>query len=201
MSAVRRPVMVAVLAAAVIALVASAAVAFAVATGPSSGASAIGGGAPAGGNGLPSGNSRAAPNLPGTVVNVGLTNMGGPMMGRRSAMMFGGGMRLSADHTTVPQGTVSFLVSNAGSINHEMVILPLAGIEGAQTRPVGDDGKIDEAGSLGEASKTGGVGAGEGIEPGAFSWVTVTLAPGRYELVCNIAGHYTAGMSTQLTVT
>jgi len=123
------------------------------------------------------------------------------MMGQRSAMMYGGGMRLSADHSTVAHGKVSFLVTNAGSINHEMLILPLAGNEGAQTRPVGDDGKIDEAGSLGEASKTGGVGAADGIEPGAFSWVTVTLAPGRYELVCNIAGHYTAGMSTQLTVT
>ena len=192
--------MVAVLAAAVIALVASAAVAFAVATGPSSGASAIGGGAQ-GGNGLLSGSSRAAPNLPGTVVNVALTNMGGSMMGQRSAMMYGAAMRLSADHSTVPHGKVSFLVTNAGTINHEMVILPLADSQTVGARPVSGDARIDEAGSLGEASKTGGVGAGDGIEPGAFSWVTVTLAPGRYELVCNIAGHYAAGMSTQLTVT
>jgi len=46
-----------------------------------------------------------------------------------------------------------------------------------------------------------GAGAGEGIVPGASGWVTVTLAPGQYELVCNLAGHYTAGMYTQLTVT
>jgi uncharacterized cupredoxin-like copper-binding protein len=31
--------------------------------------------------------------------------------------------------------------------------------------------------------------------------VTVTLAPGHYELVCNLPGHYTAGMYTQLDVT
>jgi len=37
--------------------------------------------------------------------------------------------------------------------------------------------------------------------PGASGWVTVTLAPGQYELVCNLAGHYTAGMYAQLTVT
>ena len=140
----RRPVAFAVLVAAVIALVTSAAVAFAVATGPNSGASAVGGWAQARGNGPLPGSSRAAPNLPGTVVNVALTNMGGSMMGQGSAMMGGGGMRLSADHSTVAHGKVSFLVTNAGSINHEMVILPLSGNEGAQTRPVGDDGKIDE---------------------------------------------------------
>jgi len=63
------------------------------------------------------------------------------------------------------------------------------------------DAKIDEAGSLGEASKTGGAGAGDGIAPGASGWVTVTLAPGHYELVCNLPRHYAAGMYTQLNVT
>ena len=200
--------MVGVLGAALIALVASAAVAVGVIAGPSSGSAWLHGGVPAGGNGFLSGSSRAAPSLPGTVVNVALMNMGGPMMGQRgpmmgqrSAMMGGGAMRLRADHASVPHGTVSFLVTNAGSINHEMVLLPLAGAQAAGTRPVGGDAKIDEAGSLGEASRTGGAGAGEGIQPGASSWMTVTLAPGRYELVCNLAGHYNAGMSTELTVT
>ena len=45
-----------------------------------------------------------------------------------------------------------------------------------------------------------GAGSGEGVAPGASSWVTLTLAPGRYELVCNFPGHYAAGMYTQLTV-
>jgi uncharacterized cupredoxin-like copper-binding protein len=66
---------------------------------------------------------------------------------------------------------------------------------------MGGDAKIDETGSLGEASRTGGEGAGEGIVPGASGWLTITLAPGQYELVCNLPGHYTAGMHTQLTVT
>jgi uncharacterized cupredoxin-like copper-binding protein len=101
----------------------------------------------------------------------------------------------------VPHGTVSFLVTNAGSTNHEMVILPLANSQVVGTRPVGGDAKIDEAGSLGETSKTGGEGAGQGVVPGASSWLTITLAPGRYELVCNLPGHYTAGTYTQLTVT
>ena len=37
--------------------------------------------------------------------------------------------------------------------------------------------------------------------PGAPNFVTITLAPGRYELVCDLSGHYAAGMCTQLAVT
>jgi len=82
-----------------------------------------------------------------------------------------------------------------------MVLLPLLSSRGVGALPIGRDAKVDERGSLGEASKTGGAGAAEGIVPGASGWETVTLAPGQYELVCNTAGHYTAGMYTQLTVT
>jgi len=129
------------------------------------------------------------------------TARGNAMMGQGSAMMNGGGMRLSADRASAPHGTVSFLVTNSGSINHEMVVLPVLGSRGVGGRPIGSDARVDEAGSLGEASKSGGAGTGDGIVPGASGWVTVTLAPGQYELVCNLAGHYSAGMNTQLTVT
>ena len=43
-------------------------------------------------------------------------------------------------------------------------------------------------------------GEGEGIEPRAVGWVTHDLAPGRYEVVCNLPGHYAAGMRQLLTV-
>jgi len=198
MTAARRPLLVGALAAAVTALVASAAVAI----------GAGSGGAVPGGIGLRSGSSAAAPSLPGAVVNVSLADMGGSMMGQRggmmgqgSGMMSGGSMRLSADHATVPHGTVSFLATNGGSINHEMVILPLPASQSVGARPTGTDAKVDEAGSLGEASNSNGTGAGQGVVPGASSWMTVNLAPGQYELVCNLPNHYTAGMYTQLTVT
>jgi len=198
MTAARRPLLVGTLVAAVTALVASAAVAV----------GAGNGGVIPGGIGFLSGSSPAAPSLPGTVVNVSLADMGGSMMGQRGGMMgqgrgmmSGGSMRLSADHATVPRGSVSFLVTNGGSIKHEMVILPLPASQAVGARPIGADAKIDEAGSLGEASNTKGKGAGQGIVPGASGWMTVTLAPGQYELVCNLPNHYTAGMFTQLTVT
>jgi len=142
------------------------------------------------------------PNLPGTVVNVSVTNMGGPMLGGpgMGGGVRGGMMRLTADVTSVPHGTVSFVATNLGSINHELVILPLPGNQIAGTRPLRDDSTVDEAASIGEASNTCGSGTGDGIAPGASSWTTVTLAPGRYELVCNLPGHYAAGMYTQLTI-
>jgi uncharacterized cupredoxin-like copper-binding protein len=143
-----------------------------------------------------------APNLSGTVVTVSLTNMGGPMMGGAGmgGGVRGGMMRLTADAASVPHGTVSFVATNLGSINHEFVILTLPDNQIVGTRPQSGDGKVDETASIGEASNTCGSGAGDGIAPGASSWTTVTLSPGRYELVCNLPGHYAAGMYTQLTV-
>ncbi len=202
MSTVRRRLLVGTLIAAIVALLASAAVAVGAIGSPSSGTLGVRGGAGLGGHGFLAGSPGAVPKLPGTVVNVSLTNMGGSMMGGQgNAMMGGGAMGLSVDHTSVPHGTVSFLVINDGSIDHEMAVLPLAGSQTAGTRSAGGDGKIDEAGSLGEASKTAGAGAGDGIAPGTSGWVTVTLAPGHYELVCNLPRHYSAGMYTQLNVT
>ena len=150
--------------------------------------------------GIPARTSCTTPNLSGTVVNVVLTNMGGPMMGQGFGMPYGGAMRLTTDRATVSPAPVSFLVTNGGSVSHEMILLPLSDSQIVGTRPARGDGKIDEVGSLGEASNTCGEGAGQGILPGASSWITVTLAPGRYEVVCNLPGHYAAGMYSQLTV-
>lgn len=161
---------------------------------------AIGGTRGSFGGGASAGYSCTAPNLPGTVIDVTLTNMGGPMMDRGNGMTAGGAMRLSTDRSTTTHGEISFLVTNAGSVTHELVILPLRGSQIVGTRRSGGDGKIDEAGSLGEASNSCGSGTGQGVLPGTSGWVTVTLPPGRYELVCNLPGHYAAGMYSQLTV-
>jgi uncharacterized cupredoxin-like copper-binding protein len=150
---------------------------------------------------LPFGSSCTLPNLSGTVVTVSLTDTGAMMDGQHSRMTSGARMFLSADHATVSHGTVSFLAINGGSVSHELVVLPLPEGQSVGARPIGGDAKVSEAGSLGEASAPCGEGTGLGIVPGASSWVTVTLAPGRYELVCNLPGHYAAGGYTELTVT
>jgi len=132
------------------------------------------------------------PVLPGLTVDVVLSDMGGMMSGARK-------MSVAASPSSVPAGRVSFRVWNAGMMVHELVILPLQP-GGVGTRTVGSDGRVSEAGSLGEASRTCGEGAGDGIAPGAAGWVTLGLDPGRYELICNLPGHYAMAMFTGLEV-
>ncbi len=143
----------------------------------------------------------APASLSGSIVNITLSNAGGPMMGQGAGFAPRGMMALTADRQTVSHGTVSFLATNVGSITHELVILPLDTGQAVGERPIASDGKVDEATSLGEASKACGADAGDGLSPGTAGWVTVTLAPGKYELVCNLDGHYQAGMFTELIVT
>jgi uncharacterized cupredoxin-like copper-binding protein len=140
-----------------------------------------------------------APTLPGQVVNVTVTDMMGAMMGG-VPQSNGGMMRVLASRSSVAAGTVSLRVTNTGALTHELVVLPLAPGQQPGSRPVGPDGTVSETGSLGEASATCGAGHGDGIALGAVSWLIVTLRPGRYELVCNLPGHYAMGMHTGLEV-
>jgi hypothetical protein len=135
--------------------------------------------------------------FPGQTLDVVLSDMGGMMSGgmmSRARMM-----NVAASPSSIPAGDVSFRVWNAGMMVHELVVLPLPP-DGVGTRAVGSDGRLSEAGSLGEAARTCGEGAGDGIVSGAASWVTLHLDPGRYELICNLPGHYAAGMFTELDV-
>ena len=97
---------------------------------------------------------------------------------------------LVADKTSVPAGSVTFHLSNRGTIQHEMVVLktdePIDGLT------VGADKKVSEDASVGEVGE---------INAGASGTVTIDLKPGKYVLVCNIALHYGLGMRTAFTVT
>ena len=168
--------------------------------------------------------SCTVPSLPGSVVEVTLADMGGAMagsggyagrdgMGARGMGGTGSGgrpggpiggvgmMSVGLSRTSVPAGQVSLAVRNLGVRDHELVVLPLA--DGAQPgqRTVGPDGTVSEDGSLGEASASCAPDEGDGIASGATGWTTLTLAAGRYELVCNLPGHYAAGMVAELDVT
>lgn len=144
----------------------------------------------------PAGRTCAAPALPGTRIEITLTDMNrqgrmphGPMTpGRHDRMM-----TVAVTPSSAPHGAVSFVVRNDGRLTHELVVLPLPSGSAGQ-RAVGSDGEVDESGSLGEASASCAAGEGDGIAAGATGWVTLTLPPGRYELLCNLPGHYAAGM-------
>jgi uncharacterized cupredoxin-like copper-binding protein len=155
----------------------------------------------------------APPALPGSVVDVALTDMGdmmgpgmmGPgmnrgMMGHGMNAGMAGMMSIAATPMSVPAGPVSLRVANRGGLTHEAMVMPLAAGRQPGQRPVGADGRVDEEGSLGEAAQTCGAGEGDGIAPGSWSWITVNLPAGRYELICNIPGHYGSGMYAELDV-
>jgi uncharacterized cupredoxin-like copper-binding protein len=110
-------------------------------------------------------------------------------------------MRLNVTPRTFTEGEVSIVVTNYGWRTHELVVLPLAEGQSAGHRTVGSDGKVDETGSLGEASSTCGADAGEGLKAGSISWATITLKPGRYEFVCNLENHYADGMFQEVVIT
>ena len=94
------------------------------------------------------------------------------------------GLKLSSN--TARAGKVTFVVTNTSKdVVHEVVILPY---KDGQALPYSDkDMRIDEeaAGHLGEVSE---------LEAGKSGSVTLDLKPGKYLLVCNIAGHYMNGM-------
>ncbi len=149
------------------------------------------------------------PSLPGNRVTVMLSDMGnGGMMGTSRGMgsaMLGrpaaGWMMLRVAPLSVSAGTVSIAAFNHGTRTHELVVLPLAAGAPAGARTVSSDNTVSEDGSLGEASNNCAPGKGEGIAAGSAGWVTLTLKPGRYELICNLPGHYAAGMYAELDVT
>lgn len=162
--------------------------------------SAVMGGAPGPGYHFSALTCTAPADLPGSTVTVTLADRGmSQMMGGRAPL--GVHMMLRAAPATVPAGKVSLIAENRGWRTHELVILPLAAGEQVGQRVPGADGTVSEKGSLGEASASCGPGAGEGIRAGAAGWITLTLPPGRYELICNLPNHYADGMYAELQVT
>lgn len=174
--------------------------------GGSGGAAGPGTAGPAGGAGMMGGyrfsalTCTAPAKLPGSTLDVVLGDAGMSRIAGGTAPM-GSHMMLRARPASVPAGAVSLVAENMGWRTHELVVLPLEDGASAGRRTPGPDGKIDETGSLGEASKACGAGTGEGISAGSVGWVTMTLSPGRYELVCNLPNHYAGGMYQEIVVT
>jgi len=60
--------------------------------------------------------------------------------------------------------------------------------------------KLPIDGVTAKAKEDGKVGGIESIAPGGSASVTLDLAPGKYVLICNVAGHYQLGMHVSFTV-
>jgi uncharacterized cupredoxin-like copper-binding protein len=102
---------------------------------------------------------------------------------------------LTAAPTTAAVGNVQFNATNQGVIAHEVVVLKTDLATDALPRRAGID-RVDEAASgevIGEIEDTE-------LGPGHSANAIMDLAAGRYILLCNLEGHYTAGMYTVFTV-
>jgi len=97
-------------------------------------------------------------------------------------------MSISPTLVRLNQGTVAFHVKNTGAVSHEFVVL----------RTSVAASKL--AVSSGKASETGHVGEIGNLSPGASKTLRLKLTKGHYDLICNVAGHYQAGMHASLVV-
>ena len=90
---------------------------------------------------------------------------------------------------TAKAGKVNFQFTNAGTVEHELIVLKTD--KPASSYKPGADGRISEDDSVGEVSET---------KAGATASKVLDLKPGKYVLVCNIPGHFAAGMQATLVV-
>jgi uncharacterized cupredoxin-like copper-binding protein len=95
--------------------------------------------------------------------------------------------KFALNRSVVPAGRVTFKVKDTGKADHEMVIIRTSKDASKLSKGSG----ASEAGSVGEISDEG---------PGQSRTQTFVLKPGHYALVCNLPGHYKAGMYSNFTV-
>jgi uncharacterized cupredoxin-like copper-binding protein len=133
----------------------------------------------------------ASAKQPVSVVSVSLTDTAG----------LNGPMGMTVSPATVPAGKVKFVVTNNGTIIHEMIVLktkvpydqlPVADAGDPPHRVSAGAVKVDESKSVGETGN---------IPKGKTKSVTLKLKKGPYVLVCNVAKHYGLGMRAAFTVT
>jgi uncharacterized cupredoxin-like copper-binding protein len=105
-----------------------------------------------------------------------------------------GGMSLRTNVTSVKAGKVTFDVTNLSrSIVHEMIVVAVEN----PNAPLPYDYNIGQI----PEKQVKMLGETEEMEPNAEKTITLDLKPGAYLLICNVPGHYAAGMWTPLTVT
>ena len=103
-------------------------------------------------------------------------------------------MGIKLDRNSAPAGVVTFKVNNVSKDTiHEMIVMYLQD----PTKPlpyIDNENRVDEdkAGDKGEVSE---------LDPGQSGTLSVPLRVGKYLLICNVPGHYAAGMWAEFEVT
>lgn len=87
-------------------------------------------------------------------------------------------------------GKVELKVTNSGSTPHELVVVK------ADVAP----DKLDKAAGIVDEAKYKPLARTKQLNGAQSEEVSVDLTPGKYVLLCNVAGHYDLGMHTAFTV-
>lgn len=85
-------------------------------------------------------------------------------------------------------GKLTFAVKNIGKVDHELLVV--------KTKLAPNKLPVKK----GVAVVKGKVGEVKALKPGKSGKVTLTLAKGKYVLLCNLPGHYPAGQYTGFSV-
>jgi uncharacterized cupredoxin-like copper-binding protein len=100
---------------------------------------------------------------------------------------------IAVDPTSAKAGSTTFNVDNSGPSTHELVVF--ATDLAPEDLPLGDDGDVDEEGQgLTHVDEVEDIGAG------CQASLTLDLDAGNYVLICNLPGHYAAGMRAEFKV-
>lgn len=120
-------------------------------------------------------------------------NMMGMGMGRGMMGMMGM-MSIRTDQATVKAGTVRFVVTNwSRSLIHEVIVVAVENLNAPLPYNYGE-ARIPE-------DQVRVIGEVEGLQPNGSGSIEVSLPAGNYLLICNVPGHFAAGMVAPLTVT
>lgn len=98
--------------------------------------------------------------------------------------------KITTDHPAVPAGRIVFGIRNHASMVHELKII--------KTDQAADALPIDQAAA--KAKEDGKVAELLNISGGASRKLVADLGPGKYVIICNVAGHYQLGMRVGLEV-
>ena len=101
--------------------------------------------------------------------------------------------QIISERADVPAGEVIFDVVNTGEEVHELILFK-SDLDVKALPPSAVRGEVDEA-AIGEF-----IGGAEYVLPATRAEATLSLSPGRYIMLCNLTGHYEAGMVTTLQV-
>jgi uncharacterized cupredoxin-like copper-binding protein len=106
----------------------------------------------------------------------------------KSAKVTVSDFKVAVSPKSAAHGKVTLTVKNAGDMEHELIVIKTSTAAG----------KLPVKGK--SASEKGSVGEVEDIAGGKSKKLTLNLKKGHYVLICNLPGHYKAGMHADFTV-